>query len=116
MIPLLSATFFERASYCFSLLHRKDRVVASQPTHLLNNPIISAFASVLKCKLNPTTAADVSPFTSSLSVFTAVDDLEREADLEYFDRVELKFRVQAALDVSGLTKAVLLARKQKVTN
>jgi hypothetical protein len=39
--------------------------------HLLNNPIISAFASVLKCKLKPTTAADVSAFTSSLSVFTA---------------------------------------------
>ena len=46
----------------------------------------------------------------------SVHDLEREADLEYFDRVELKFRVQAALDVSGLTKAVLLARKQEVTN
>jgi hypothetical protein len=39
--------------------------------HLLNNPIISAFASVLKCKLKPTTAADVSAFTSNLSVFTA---------------------------------------------
>jgi hypothetical protein len=39
--------------------------------HLLNNPIISALASVLKCKLKPTTAADVSAFTSSLSAFTA---------------------------------------------
>jgi hypothetical protein len=39
--------------------------------HLLDNPIISAFASVLKCKLKPTTAADVSAFTSNLSVFTA---------------------------------------------
>ena len=46
-------------------------VVVSPPIHLLNNPIISAFASVLKCKLKPTTAADVSAFTSSLSVFTA---------------------------------------------
>ena len=42
-----------------------------------------------------------------------VHDLEREPDLEYFDRVELEFRVQAALDVGGLTKAVLLARKQE---
>ena len=39
--------------------------------HLLNNPMISAFAKVLKCKLKPTTAADVSGFTSSRSVFTA---------------------------------------------
>ena len=39
--------------------------------HRLNNPMISAFASVLKCKLKPTTAADVSAFTSSLSAFTA---------------------------------------------
>jgi hypothetical protein len=45
--------------------------VACQPLHLLNNPMISAFASVLKCKLKPTTAADVSALTSSLSVFTA---------------------------------------------
>jgi hypothetical protein len=49
----------------------RTEVVASQPIHLLNNPIISALASVLKCKLKPTTAADVSAFTSSLSVFTA---------------------------------------------
>jgi len=49
----------------------KIEVVASQPIHLLNNPMISALASVLKCKLKPTTAADVSAFTSSLSVFTA---------------------------------------------
>ena len=33
--------------------------------------MISAFANVLKCKLKPTTAADVSAFTSSLSAFTA---------------------------------------------
>jgi hypothetical protein len=39
--------------------------------HLLNKPMISAFARVLKCKLKPTTAADVSAFTSNLSVFTA---------------------------------------------
>ena len=43
-------------------------------------------------------------------------DLKREADLEYFDRIELKFRVQAALDVRGVAKAVLLARIQKVAN
>jgi hypothetical protein len=39
--------------------------------HLLNSPMIFVFASVLKCKLKPTTAADVSTFTSSLSAFTA---------------------------------------------
>jgi hypothetical protein len=39
--------------------------------HLLNNPMISAFAKVLKCKLKPTTAADVSGFTPSRSIFTA---------------------------------------------
>ena len=43
-------------------------------------------------------------------------DLKRQADIEYFDRVELQFRVQAALDVRGLTKTVLLARKQVITN
>ena len=32
---------------------RKIEVVASQPIHLLNNPMISAFATVLKCKLKP---------------------------------------------------------------
>jgi hypothetical protein len=41
-------------------------------------------------------------------------DLEPEAGVEYFDCIELEIRVQTALDaldVSGLTKAVLLARK-----
>jgi hypothetical protein len=42
--------------------------------------------------------------------------LEGKADLEYLDRVKLEFRVQAAPDVSGITKAVLLTRKQKVAN
>ena len=46
-------------------------IMAPRSIYLLNNPIISAFASVLKCKLKPTTAAEVSAFTSSLSVFTA---------------------------------------------
>ena len=49
----------------------KIAVVGCQSIYLLNNPMISALASVLKCKLKPTTAADVSAFTSSLSVFTA---------------------------------------------
>jgi hypothetical protein len=40
-------------------------------SHLLNSPMIFASASLLKCKLKPTTAADVSTFTSSLSAFTA---------------------------------------------
>ena len=35
----------------------------SPAPYRLNSPIISALASVLKCKLNPTTAADVSAFT-----------------------------------------------------
>ena len=39
--------------------------------HLLNSAMIFACARVLKCKLKPTTAADVSTFTSSLSHFTA---------------------------------------------
>ena len=46
----------------------------------------------------------------------SVHDLKREADLEYFDPVELELRVQAALDVGRLTEAVLLARKQVITN
>ena len=46
-------------------------LVSNPAIHLLNNPMISALASVLKCKLKPTTAADVSAFTSSLSAFTA---------------------------------------------
>jgi hypothetical protein len=40
-------------------------------SHLLNSPMIFASASVLKCKLKPTTAADVSTFALSLSTFTA---------------------------------------------
>jgi len=39
--------------------------------YLLNKPMISARASVLKCRLKPTTAAEVSAFTSSFSAFTA---------------------------------------------
>ena len=41
------------------------------PGHRLNKPMISAFASVAKCRLKPTTAAEVSAATGSLSVFTA---------------------------------------------
>src|SRR5678815_105288 len=37
----------------------------------LNNPMMSAFASVLKFRLKPTTAAEVSALTSSFSAFTA---------------------------------------------
>jgi hypothetical protein len=36
-----------------------------------NNPMISALAKVLKCKLKPMTAADVSAVTSSFSACTA---------------------------------------------
>jgi hypothetical protein len=46
----------------------------------------------------------------------ASESLERQPDLEDFDRVELEFRVQAALDGGGLAKAVLLAGKQQITN
>jgi hypothetical protein len=46
----------------------------------------------------------------------AFGSLERQADLEDLDRVELEFRVQAALDGGGLAKAVLLAGKQQITN
>jgi hypothetical protein len=42
-----------------------------QRLYRLNNPMISAFASVLKCRLKPTTAEEVSDLTSSLSAFTA---------------------------------------------
>jgi len=38
---------------------------------LLNNPINVALASVLKCKLKPTTAAEVSASTCSFSCDTA---------------------------------------------
>ena len=34
--------------------------------------------------------------------------LERQADLEYLDRVEVEFRVQAAPDGGSLSKALLL--------
>jgi len=46
----------------------------------------------------------------------ASESLERQPDLEDLDRVEVKFGVQAALDSSGLAKAVLLAGKQQITN
>jgi hypothetical protein len=39
--------------------------------HRLNNPMIAAFANVLKCRLKPTTAAEVSAFTDKLSAPTA---------------------------------------------
>ena len=35
--------------------------------------------------------------------------LERQADLEHLDRIEGELRVEAALDVGGPAKAVLLA-------
>ena len=46
----------------------------------------------------------------------ASESLERQADLEDLDRVEVEFGIQAALDSSGLAKAVLLAGKQQITN
>jgi hypothetical protein len=39
--------------------------------HLLYKPMIPALAKVLKCRLKPTTAPDVSEVTLSLSTFTA---------------------------------------------
>ena len=69
-----------RASQRLSLgiATKADRAIQTEPAcrsslsaHLLNNPMISALARVLKCRLKPTTAADVSAFTSSLSAFTA---------------------------------------------
>jgi hypothetical protein len=46
----------------------------------------------------------------------ASESLDRQPDLEDFDRVEVEFGIQAALDSSGLSKAVLLAGKQQITN
>jgi len=46
----------------------------------------------------------------------ALQFLERQADLEDLDRVEVEFRIQAALDGCGFAKAVLLARKQEIAN
>jgi hypothetical protein len=58
------------------IAHRLIGLTATAPgnnprTHRLNRPMISALASVLKCRLKPTTAAEVSAFTSILSAFTA---------------------------------------------
>ncbi len=47
------------------------QVVRCQASSSLEQPHDLAFASVLKCRLKPTTAAEVSAFTSSLSAFTA---------------------------------------------
>jgi len=47
----------------------------------------------------------------------ALQFLERQADLEDLDPVEVEFRIQAAaLDGCGPAKAVLLARKQEIAN
>ena len=43
----------------------------SHPLQRLNKPINAAFATVLKLRLNPTTAADVSEVTGSVSCETA---------------------------------------------
>ena len=50
------------------------------------------------------------------SLLTEVQFLERQADLEYLDRVKEEFRIQAALNVRGIAEAMLLARKQEITN
>jgi hypothetical protein len=42
--------------------------------------------------------------------------LDVEADLEYLDRIEVEFRVEAAPDGGGLAEAVLLTRKQQIPN
>ena len=47
------------------------RTSRSHPLQRLNKPINAAFASVLKLRLNPTTAADVSDVTGSVSCETA---------------------------------------------
>ena len=64
----ISATEITLARW-FSRRPRRGR--RNRHSHLLNSPMIFASASLLKCKLKPTTAADVSTFTSSLSIFTA---------------------------------------------
>ena len=45
----------------------REQAMTDVPPQRLNSPMIAAFASVLKCRLKPTTAAEVSAFTSSVS-------------------------------------------------
>src|SRR5262249_49430343 len=42
--------------------------------------------------------------------------LERESGPEDLDRIEGEFRIEAALNVAGLPKAMLLAREQEITD
>ncbi len=46
-------------------------VRAHHRSYRLKRPMIEAFASVAKCRLNPTTAADVSALTGNASTPTA---------------------------------------------
>jgi hypothetical protein len=64
---ILRALLFPTAGESRFFLHANSAFARQR----LNSPMISAFANVLKCKLNPTTAADVSALMSSLSVLTA---------------------------------------------
>jgi hypothetical protein len=64
-----SGTFI-RLSQAVRSEHAGRQLIFLHP-HRLNRPMISALASVLKCRLKPTTAAEVSDFTSILSAFTA---------------------------------------------
>ena len=66
-----TAAAVQAAASCWPWFLRFREAILLKVFHRLNNPMISARASVLKCKLKPTTAADVSGFTSSFSAFTA---------------------------------------------
>ena len=67
--PVHASKHCRRLQGIFRFRRRHSR--SSGSDHRLNNPMISALARVLKCRLKPTTAADVSAFTSSLSALTA---------------------------------------------
>jgi hypothetical protein len=63
--------FWLRGGECAGMNGAGWRAKLAPLVYRLNSPMMSALASVLKCRLKPTTAAEVSALTSSFSAFTA---------------------------------------------
>ena len=81
-------------------------------TRVIDHALQSITGVIAYGSASALTASAINGFAARVSAYArarTIRFLERQADLEYLDRVEVEFRVQTALDGGRLAKAVLLA-------